>query len=97
MGSAAGRVCAARADLANQKGHNRPLTKEEAMNDRRPRLSRRHFLFALGVGGAATAATVATRGSTMEQPLDAGAADGRRARGYRESAHIARYYRSTKI
>ena len=67
------------------------------MSDRTPRLSRRHFLFALGAGGAATAVTVAARGSTNEQPVDAAATDARRARGYRESAHIARYYRSTRI
>lgn len=67
------------------------------MIDRKPRLSRRHFLFALSAGGAAAAATVAARGSTNEQPLDAAATDGRRARGYRESAHITRYYRSTRI
>ena len=67
------------------------------MSDRRPRLSRRHFLFALGAGGAAAATTVAARASTQEQPLDAPASDGHSARGYRESPHVTRYYRSTRV
>lgn len=67
------------------------------MSDRKPRLTRRHFLFALGAGGAATAATVAARAGVKEQAPESGAADARSSRGYRESAHIARYYRSTRI
>ncbi|MCC7080868.1 MAG: formate dehydrogenase [Burkholderiales bacterium] len=68
------------------------------MSDGRPLLSRRHFLFALGTGSAAAAVTVAARASGEEQaPQAAAATTGHSTRGYRESAHIARYYRSTRI
>ncbi|MCC6609135.1 MAG: hypothetical protein IT515_05595 [Burkholderiales bacterium] len=67
------------------------------MSDRTPRLSRRHFLFALGTGSAATAAAIVAGGGTQEQPAAATPSGERRALGYRESAHIARYYRSTRI
>lgn len=67
------------------------------MSDRKARLSRRHFLFALGAGGAATAATITARGAALNPPAVAAPSDARRGAGYRESAHVARYYDSTRI
>lgn len=66
------------------------------MSEQRRLLSRRHFLFTLGAGGAATAATVTANLNATKQAPDA-APERQGARGYRESAHIARYYRSTRI
>jgi len=64
------------------------------MSQKKPVLSRRNFLLSAGAGGAAAAAAlVATK-----QP-DVGAADGegkRATSGYKVSAHIENYYRTTK-
>ena len=59
------------------------------------RLSRRNFLLAVGVGGAATAAAIMVRDVPQAPPLSG---RGRRAtRGYHASAHVNTYYRTTKI
>jgi len=58
--------------------------------------NRRNFLLALGAGGVATAAAVATtlapRATSSENQKDAS-----RGRGYHETAHIRNYYRSTQV
>lgn len=61
------------------------------------RISRRHFLFAAGAGGAAAAtAIVATRkdGVTAHPAKAQTPAAGN---GYRVTEHIRNYYRTTKI
>jgi hypothetical protein len=66
------------------------------MNDRPKRLSRRNFLLAVGVGGAATAAAVvATKSAPVPTDLDKN--DKRATRGYQASEHINNYYRTTKV
>ena len=66
------------------------------MSERTQRKARRHFLFSIGAGGAATAAAiVAKRTPTSPQPT---AESGKRtARGYRASEHVNNYYRTTKV
>lgn len=65
------------------------------MSDKPARLSRRSFLLALGAGGAATAATVATRNAQQGATGDKRKA--RSAGAYQESAHIRNYYRTAKV
>ncbi|HTN28416.1 MAG TPA: twin-arginine translocation signal domain-containing protein [Burkholderiales bacterium] len=64
------------------------------MSQQKSILSRRKFLLTVGAGGVATAAaTVAT--NTQPQPTRA--KDKRATAGYRETAHIRNYYRTTKV
>ena len=60
------------------------------------KLSRRNFLLAVGAGGAATAAAIATQavGPTATQPASN---DKRRGRGYQETAHVRSYYNTAKV
>ncbi len=59
------------------------------------KMSRRKFLAAAGVGGAAVAA-VAVRGQNEKAgPDDTQAAV--QGRGYQVTAHVRRYYETTKI
>ena len=67
------------------------------MTERTRQLSRRRFLFAVGVGGAVTAtATVAK--SVPEAHSARGNNDDKRAtRGYHASQHVTAYYRTVKV
>jgi hypothetical protein len=60
------------------------------------KLSRRHFLFAMGAGGvAATAVVVAGKGrESQPKKQREKTAD---ASGYRLTEHIQNYYRTTKV
>ena len=59
------------------------------------RMSRRKFLAAVGVGGAATAAVVASKpGNAPEQAARTDTAQGK---GYQLTAHVRRYYETTKV
>jgi secreted PhoX family phosphatase len=61
------------------------------------RLSRRNFLLAVGAGGAATAAAVASKTVPQTtQPAQPGN-DKRRGKGYQETAHVRSYYSTTKV
>lgn len=59
------------------------------------RMSRRKFLAAVGVGGAATAAVVASKTGSTPEP--AARADGQQGKGYQLTAHVRRYYETTKV
>jgi secreted PhoX family phosphatase len=61
------------------------------------RLSRRTFLLAVGAGGAATAAAIATRAVSPATAQPAPNNDKRRGRGYQETAHVRSYYNTTKV
>jgi hypothetical protein len=64
------------------------------MSQKKAVLSRRNFLLTVGAGGAATAAAIV--GSKAAAPaLDK--ADKRATAGYKVSAHINNYYRTTKV
>ena len=58
------------------------------------KLSRRNFLLAVGAGGAATVAAVATKGP-QPQPKKAEAVQG--SKGYHVTEHILKYYETTKV
>jgi shikimate 5-dehydrogenase len=66
-------------------------------NQTRSKLSRRNFLLAVGAGGAATAAAIATQavGPATAQPATNN--DKRRGRGYQETAHVRSYYNTAKV
>ncbi len=61
------------------------------------KLTRRNFLLAVGAGGAATAATIASRGVTRAEPNPAASTDKRGGKGYQETAHVRSYYNTTKV
>ena len=66
------------------------------MSEQKSILSRRKFLLTVGAGGVATAA--ATVATTNTQPQATRSKDDKRATaGYRETAHIRNYYRTTKV
>ncbi|HXF66485.1 MAG TPA: twin-arginine translocation signal domain-containing protein [Burkholderiales bacterium] len=58
-------------------------------------VTRRRFLTALGLGGAAAAAAVAGRkgGESAQQAP----ASGQRSAGYRLTEHVRRYYETAKV
>ena len=65
------------------------------MSQKKPILSRRNFLLSAGASGAAAAAAlVATKGATPEL---ADSKDKHATSGYKVSAHIENYYRTTKV
>ena len=67
------------------------------MTERTRPLSRRGFLFAIGAGGAATAAALVAK-NIPEEAQPAPAADDKRAtRGYHASPHVNAYYRTVKL
>ena len=59
------------------------------------RLSRRKFLFAVGAGGAATAAAVVATRGPQSQSKKAEAVGG--SRGYQLTEHVRKYYDTTKV
>ena len=61
-----------------------------------PDLKRRRFLLAVSAGGAgAVAAAAPARAAVAAAPAEAAPAEA--APGYRESAHVRRYYDTTRI
>jgi anaerobic selenocysteine-containing dehydrogenase len=66
------------------------------MNQGKTRLSRRNFLFAVGAGGAASAAAILAKTVPQAQPAVTGD-DKKKTRGYHASEHIRNYYRTTKV
>jgi nitrous oxide reductase len=67
--------------------------KGGSMSQKKPILSRRNFLLTAGAGGAAAAATLVAKTAPSEV---ADAKDKRATSGYKVSAHIENYYRTTK-
>ena len=67
-------------------------------NQTKSKLNRRNFLLAVGAGGAATAAAIATQavGPATAQPATNNN-DKRRGRGYQETAHVRSYYNTAKV
>jgi hypothetical protein len=59
------------------------------------KLSRRKFLFAVGAGGAATAAAVVAAKGPQAQPKKAEAVNG--SKGYQLTEHVRKYYETTKV
>ena len=67
------------------------------MSESTRRLSRRHFLLSVGAGGAATAAAIVAKNAPPGAKTTDAAAGKRATRGYRASAHVDNYYRTTKL
>ena len=65
-------------------------------SETKSKLSRRNFLLAVGAGGAATAAAIAGRAVTSDEPKVA-STDKRRGKGYQETAHVRSYYNTAKV
>ena len=61
------------------------------------KLSRRNFLLAVGAGGAATAAAIATRAVKPVATQPGTGDDKRRGKGYQETAHVRSYYNTAKV
>lgn len=59
------------------------------------KMSRRKFLAAVGVGGAAAAAVVASK-VTGDAPVTT-AQTSPQGKGYQLTAHVRRYYETTKV
>ncbi len=66
------------------------------MSDNKSKLQRRHFLLTVGAGAAATAAVIAGTPSVTTQ-ASGSADDKRRGKGYKETAHVRNYYRTTQV
>ena len=66
-------------------------------NYTRSKLSRRNFLIAAGVGGAATAAAIAGRALAPNEPKAPASNDKRRGKGYQDTAHVRSYYNTAKV
>ena len=64
------------------------------MTEKKSKLSRRNFLLTVGAGGVATAAAV-VGGKATAPALDK--SDKHAGAGYKVSAHINNYYRTTKV
>ncbi|HXZ55174.1 MAG TPA: twin-arginine translocation signal domain-containing protein [Burkholderiales bacterium] len=64
-------------------------------NQTKSRASRRNFLIAAGAGGVA--AVVAVGGRSTQGPEVVTSSDKRRGKGYEETAHVRRYYNTTKV
>jgi hypothetical protein len=64
------------------------------MKTSQSRLSRRNFLLAVGAGGVATAAVVAgnSKPATSKKAETVSA-----SRGYQVTAHVKKYYDTTKV
>lgn len=58
------------------------------------KLSRRNFLMAVGAGGVATAAVVASK-NPQALPKKAQAVTG--SKGYQLTEHVRKYYETTKV
>ncbi len=65
------------------------------MSQKKPVLSRRNFLMTVGAGGAAGAAAIVAKNAGTGAVPDS--RDKRATSGYKVSAHIENYYRTTKV
>ena len=65
------------------------------MSPKKTVLSRRNFLLTAGAGGAAAVAAVV--GKNASDPAQTASGDKRATSGYKISAHIENYYRTTKV
>lgn len=65
------------------------------MSPKKTVLSRRNFLLTAGAGGAAAVAAVV--GKNASDPAQTANDDKRATSGYKVSAHIENYYRTTKV
>jgi len=67
------------------------------MSQTQTRLNRRNFLLAVGAGGAATAAAIASKAVNPTATKAVTDGDAKRGKGYQETAHVRSYYNTTKV
>ncbi|QAZ38341.1 formate dehydrogenase [Methylibium sp. Pch-M] len=70
------------------------------MNDPKSKLSRRHVVAGAGTVGALAAAAAVLPGAREAEPVSATAGarpEAGEAAGYRLTAHVQRYYQTTKV
>jgi hypothetical protein len=67
------------------------------MENATTRSGRRNFLAALGAGGAATAAAVASKVVPQQPKATGTTVDERGAKGYELSEHVRNYYRTARV
>jgi hypothetical protein len=60
-------------------------------------MSRRKFLAAVGVGGAAAAAVATQVGNKVGEHAAATGQNVRQGQGYQVTEHVRRYYETTKV
>lgn len=65
------------------------------MSQKKPILSRRNFLLTVSAGGAASAVAIVAKNAATGDAADP--KDKRATSGYKVSAHIENYYRTTKV
>jgi nitrous oxide reductase len=75
--------------MKNYKGPMKDYTESKQ--------SRRNFLIAASVGGAATAAAIAGGALAPEAPKAAASNGKRGGKGYQDTAHVRSYYNTTKV
>ena len=59
--------------------------------------NRRKFLMAAGLGGAGAVAAVVAGKQAVDAPEKSAEATGTQASGYRVTAHIEKYYKTTEV
>ena len=65
-------------------------------NETKSKLGRRTFLLAVGAGGTAAVAAVASRALPGEAPVNT-IEDKKGGKGYQETEHVRRYYNTAKV
>ena len=73
------------------------MERDDMKNETKSKLSRRNFLLAVGAGGAATAAAIATQAVGPSADTQTASNDKRGGRGYQETAHVRSYYNTAKV
>jgi nitrous oxide reductase len=66
-------------------------------SETKSKLSRRNFLIAAGIGGAATAAAIVAQAVTPDKPQAAASKDKRGGKGYQDTAHVRSYYNTANV
>jgi len=66
-------------------------------SETKSKLSRRNFLIAAGIGGAATAAAIVTQSVNPDKPNATASKDKRGGKGYQDTAHVRSYYNTAKV
>ncbi|MGH8677908.1 MAG: twin-arginine translocation signal domain-containing protein [Burkholderiales bacterium] len=61
------------------------------------RITRRHFLTALGLGGAGAAAAVLAANQTTPDQKPKTDSGPQQEKGYKVTAHVRNYYRTTRV
>jgi hypothetical protein len=84
--------------LSKARRRQRVATQESTMNDAKSKLSRRHVFAGAGALGALAATATVLPGAKPVAPTAAAPKpEADQGGGYRLTAHIERYYQTTKV